>query len=506
MTTGVLRHADARDSRTLAGVLVATVVATLALGISAPTLALAGTLVVVGWIVLWRLGWTTLTWWMVWLTPFQAAFVIDIGITLRLSFLAGLAAVAMAAASRRLVWFKWHRASRWMAAFLAVVLLATVVMTPLAPVHSLAAQSGWRGLPVMRPLIQCLQLLAMVGIMTVVAYQARDPLRAHQLFRAMWVSGLLVSVYGAYMFIAPVIGIPAIDINNAMNTNFSRGGVQQGTSIGSVVLPRVRSTFVEPLNFANYLLAVFGGLWVLLQLAARKGRYRLALAFVAFLFLVAVNSRGAIFGVLVASVAMVPFAANPLRVIRTLFRTGIVVAVFAVLVLAVMPWIIPGLETATFQDFLVGRMVAAASSDSRLWFDVRTAGEVIARYPVFGVGFGNIPFHLAALGTGSTSGVVDAGSIYTRLAAETGIVGLLLFLAFFGSVLRSLIRTGRSAQSSVVTRTMSRALYFVLVADAIQRVSHVGIATDVHLWVMYGLAIGLAYRPAPDGPTPERRT
>lgn len=487
------------DLAALAAILTAAVLIVLAFGVTSPTLGLAFALVVVGALVLWRLGLVTLAWWTAWLSPLQAAFVIDVGITIRLAFLAGLALIGLAAVQERLVWPRGQTAARWLGAFLTVTLLATIVMTPFAPTPPLMDLSGWRGVPFMRPMIQCLQLAAMVGIMLVVARLARDASDALAIFRALWLSGLLVSAYGAYMFLAPLFGIPAIDINNAMNTNFTRGAVEHGLSMGEVSLPRVRSTFVEPLNFANYLLVVLAGLWAASRITTTPRRYQIALLGVLMLFLIAVNSRGAIFGAAVGVVALFVFAKAPGHVVRTVGRVAVFVAVLVALFVVVLPLAVPGISPDWLVDFFTVRLGAALSARGRVWADLQDVGGVVLANPLFGVGFGNLPFYLASLVEGADSGVVDAGSVYTRLAAETGLVGLVCYLGFLASTLLALVRCGRDASRGSVTQTLSKALYFVIVADAVQRVANVGIATDVHLWVILGLALGVCYRmPAPE--------
>lgn len=482
------------DLGALAGLLTLAVVMVLAFGVTSPALGLAFALVVVGALVLVRLGLPTLAWWTAWFTPFQAAFVIDVGITLRLAFLAGVALVGLAVLKGQVGWPRWHPAAKWLGAFLTIVLLSTIVMTPFAPAPSLAELSGWRGVPFMRPMLQCLQLGAMVGIMLVMVRLARDPARAHAIFRAMWLSGLLVSVYGAYMFFAPLAGIPAVDINNAMNTNFSRGAVEQGLSMGGVALPRVRSTFVEPLNFANYLLVVLAGGWAAARLASRRLRYYLAFVGVLLLFLIAVNSRGAMIGAVVAVAGLVVFARAPWHLIKTVIRVGVAGAVLVTVVAALLPLVVPGLSPDWLLQFFLVRFATALSAEGRVWNDLRDVGAVVLAHPLFGVGFGNLPFYLASMAGDGPAGVVDAGSLYTRVAAETGLLGLVSYLGFVAAMLVALIRAGRDAGRGLVTQTLSKALYFVIVADGVQRVANVGIATDVHLWVVFGLAIGVAYR------------
>lgn len=486
------------DQRALAWLLAGAVVTVLVFGVTSPTLGLAFALVVVGALVLARLGLRTLAWWTAWFTPFQAAFVIDVGITLRLAFLAGVALVGLAVLQGQLGWPRRHPAAKWLGAFLAVVLLSTVVMTPFAPAPSLAELSGWRGVPFMRPMLQCLQLAAMVGIMLTVAGVARQTAVARGLLWALVLSGLVVVAYGYYMFVATLAGLPAIDINNAMNTNFTRGDVVQGISMGGVSLPRVRSTFVEPLNFANFLLVVIGGLWAFTRVSRHRTLAWLMLAAVLFLFLVSVNSRGAMFGAGAALVSMAAFAAAPWQLAKAVAQLALALAGVAGLVLFVAPLIVPGMSVDWLLDFFVIRLTAALGPEARVWTDLRDVGAVWQQYPLFGVGFGNLPFYIAQTPQGIGAGVVDAGSLYTRLLAESGVVGLILWAGFVGRLLLALIRAGRDGTGEPVLQTLAMALYFIIVADAVSRFANVGIATDVHLWVVFGLAIGVVYRtPAP---------
>jgi O-antigen ligase len=106
-----------------------------------------------------------------------------------------------------------------------------------------------------------------------------------------------------------------------------------------------------------------------------------------------------------------------------------------------------GLSNASVTEGMAG-VDEEGSAESR-WMLWRIAGEAIRDQPVTGVGLGMMPEvnRRTAQQRGlswSVSGRRDTHSTYLRVAAETGIPGLLLYMGMWGAVVASLRRTRRS--------------------------------------------------------------
>ena len=86
---------------------------------------------------------------------------------------------------------------------------------------------------------------------------------------------------------------------------------------------------------------------------------------------------------------------------------------------------------------------------------------------------------------------MDAGGLYSRLLVEVGLIGTLLYLMFVVAILAGLAMVARRPTVDDDMRRYAGAVFFSIVADGVQRLSFVGIATDAHLWVMFGLGLAL---------------
>jgi len=423
--------------------------------------------------------------------PFQSAFVIDVGVSVRLSYIFGALALAAGFAFgglRRLS----HPALYWLGAF-ALVAVGSIILTPLAPVVSYAQTSGLRGVYGLRPVMQCVQLALMAGCMAITWSFCRDLLRLRLAMALILAGGLFALAYGAYGFVALLTGSKYVEINNAMNSDFGYGYKEQGNSYAGGYIPRPRSTFIEPLNFGNFLILVIG-LSALQWQRARARRHVARFAWAAvlgvaiMLFLVGVNSRGAMYGSVAAAMSLIVFVTRP----RQLFRASRTVLAWMVC-LAILGGVFVQVRykggLPVFASYFASRFSEAVQGGNRVQQDWVQMKPLVERHLLFGVGFGNLPFYWGELEGSMPRGITEAGGLYLRLVAEVGIVGTLLYLGFIAAVLWGLLRAGRRRATLPELRWCAATLFFIIAADAVQRVALVGLATDTHLWVEYGLAI-----------------
>lgn len=430
--------------------------------------------------------------------PLQSAFVVDLGVTMRLSYVFGAAAVLIAALGRQLTISPPFRIWAFLALFLFAI-FASIVLNPVNPNIPPLSESGLRGAPALRPMIQAVQLVFLVGLMVVTASFCRTRERLNSATFFVVIGGIFAVVYAMYAFGVLTARLPFIDINNAMNTDYSYGYKEQGNSYFGGYIPRPRSTFPEPANFANFLL-------LFMPLAAYVGRLaetrRRRLSWMAFnfltavLFLLAVNSRGAVFGAVGAALAMVVMIRSRREFVSAITVVTLwAVATTVIIIIAVQLMYVGGLSA--FGEYFQRRF-GSIGGPNRVVHDWRYVAMVFEDNPIYGVGFGNLTFYLGQLEGITLKGVADAGGLYQRLLAETGIIGTGLYMCFVSTIAWQLVRVAR--QSPIVEHVwLARMLFFWLVADAIQRISTVGLATDAHLWVGFGLCvslIGLAWRPS----------
>lgn len=195
------------------------------------------------------------------------------------------------------------------------------------------------------------------------------------------------------------------------------------------------------------LLSIAAGLVV----RERERRWRIAAggtaAFLAFIILIT-QSRGALIGLGVFALAMLWLAPRRQRV-----RAAAALGVVAAAVIAFSPsgvWDrMSGLLNVTSGD--LSRVDAEGSATQRfeIW---RVARTIIREHPVAGVGVGAYNAEHARVAprpefNPTARGPRDTHSTYLNVAAETGIPGLVLFLAIVATTLRYTNRVRRRAAS-----------------------------------------------------------
>lgn len=427
--------------------------------------------------------------------PFQAAFVIERGLTVRSSHILGALAVVFGLYLHRLRRVPGSIPLVFLRAFLLWTVLSIVMtmnLPSVAPAEALRT-SGIRA-SALRPVIQCLQLAGMVAIMCATMAFCQRWSGFVSAAKFICLGSTLVVLYGLYGFLAPALGIPYIDINNAQNSNYTFGARNVSVTFQGVNIPRPRSTFVEPLNFANFLLLGIPLSVASMLTAARRSRRAILGGLVAvatFVFLTTV-SRGATVAVLATTGVMILCVRS--RKAGLAFAGGILAAAAFVLVIAfvVVPLLHPRMTAATIVEFAWYQVESTQRLQGRGGTEVFFSYlPLIVRYPWLGVGFGNIQFYGQVLEGIDLIGVGGEIGLYWRLLVEIGIPGTLMYLLCLGSVLWGLLELARARETGRERRIYAAALFFALVADAVQRITLVGIANDTHLWVMLGMAVML---------------
>ncbi|MGO9765277.1 MAG: O-antigen ligase family protein [Myxococcaceae bacterium] len=121
----------------------------------------------------------------------------------------------------------------------------------------------------------------------------------------------------------------------------------------------------------------------------------------------------------------------------------------------------------------------------------RAAGwDLVKRHPVLGVGFGN--YHAAALARAEVTGLPpqlarDAHTLWLTAWAETGAVGLLLWLAWQGLLARALWQRARSGAWPAAGALLSWAAF-----QALALVHYLPFHSSVHLTFALVWGVGLA--------------
>jgi len=157
------------------------------------------------------------------------------------------------------------------------------------------------------------------------------------------------------------------------------------------------------------------------------------------LTIVLTQSRGAFIGL--AAVAIPSVVALARRRPRVALGLTALVGLALYVAPAALWQRLSGLGKATSVE-TIGEMDPEGSAQQRLAV-LQTAIRIIEDRPVLGVGLG--AYHQANRDYSPALGSLDAHNAYVKVAAETGLPGLLLFLALLATVVRSVLLARRRA-------------------------------------------------------------
>ncbi len=241
-----------------------------------------------------------------------------------------------------------------------------------------------------------------------------------------------------------------------------------------------RGTYSDPNLYALTVLTGVPIMWWLMSSGNLLTRFSASLlSLVMFWVLLRTGSRGA-FVSLGVILALVVFYASPMR--KILLVAGLMIGVFAAS-LTLSTYAKKRLFTMFDSSVSEEEMVTmneqervavqgdVGSSESR-WQLLVDSLEITARHPIFGVGPGNFgnerwQMHLARIGRNIAAQTTH--NTYTQFSSETGLLGLVIFLAQILDAFRNLkmIRKWNSQDGyrpSAILMSAAHYLRFVLVA------------------------------------------
>lgn len=408
-------------------------------------------------------------------SPLVSIGSIDVGFHLLPSYLfvaAGLAGAARRGELRQIERRPWD----WL--LLAFLLVATVVSLAnigAVPRTTVVGATGANG-PRLRSLAQLTAIMAMGALYLVIRANLTSRERLHALIRALLVATAFVALYGLYQVIGRQIGAPYTFVNSRRTL----GGLPPA---GEYLRPS--STLTEASPLAQFMLtSLFLGVAWLRSPGSRP----------AWIPARAVAILAALTGAVVA--ATLSFAAwvsaslwGPLVIVmagrtgRRRIAIGLAVAVVVVIVV-VLPF------ARTGGGNLSGAIASQRYVRAGYWI---TGAHVAVDHP-FGVGVGNFPFYYPLYAPLSDRyeyqvAVADAHNVFLDAAAETGVVGFLLWTGFFVALivagLRAAIRAGASRAAGGLPN-MALALSASLAAGATMHLTY-SYAYYPFEWVLAGM-------------------
>ena len=252
-----------------------------------------------------------------------------------------------------------------------------------------------------------------------------------------------VSMFGLWQFFADQYGLGPSFLRDAY-TKINFG------------FPRIQSTFLEPLYFANFLfIGIYSSIY--LYIVKKKNLYLVALLVMAVAFFLAL-SRGAFFALALSSVVALILVISRFRLILKEYLSALaVIAISFVLAIMTIFFVSEAQGLKNYLSHAVsgeilstnlsygeilrgspdGEIVTNPEVLTSRAYTTKTALASAIKHP-FGIGVGNfgvLPEFRSLLAGGSYQTV---NNLYLEILVESGIIGLALFIFFLFLIVRKI--------------------------------------------------------------------
>lgn len=400
------------------------------------------------------------------------------GITIRISLVIGLLLIGGAGATRRLRPTDfWSKPWRW-----AWIYLFVVFLSALAGLHPA------RGL----------EVVGFTGFVILLAMVVAKLINPEDLPQAKgWLLGgaVVVGLFAVYQFVGDLAGLPV-----------KLTGLRPDYTKAIFGFPRVQSTLLEPLYFANYLLLPLA-VGSALVAAGGAGFWLLVLLFTCSLLTV---SRGGQVADMVLIVLLIIDGFGGGRRKGT-SKVVLAAASGALITVLAITWLVPfvasfkihhGAEVTREVQASQNYQKQAVNYDVGNSNDDRTrtrnlAWQVFKAHPVLGVGPGSFGFYANQAYPNNYSTRQTVNNLPLEVLAETGILGILPLVAFGVSLLviggKALMRLS----SNSTHRAWVLGLLVFVVGTAVQYQTFSTLYI-IPIWTAIGLLVGLSA--VKDGP------
>lgn len=408
--------------------------------------------------------------------PFERIGAVDIaGITVRASHIAGLGLLAAASAAviqRTTRMQQWvaggmlRRVERWGLAFLTSGLVSVL----------LSANIG-------RTLRVWMYIAFMMSVTFVIARFEWSEARIAAVVRVIWWVALAVALFGLAQFAGDMIGLPQ-----------SVTGLRDIYTKEVFGFPRIQSTALEPLYFANFLLlplGVFGSLLLARQFSIISQPRLWGIVALVGLNIVLTLSRGGYLAVIAVVATLLilhrttPTVAKTIRMAVPIVGAIILISIGALVVF----------ETSSFAPTLVSNFVDQATNATEgagvteRTATIRQAVTLFAERPLFGVGPGGFGPAVAVTDQPPVNGFVIVNNETLELLVEHGILGFVLLLGMVVTLIRVAVRAPRTRRMETAVRL---GLIAVVIGIAVQYQTFSTLYI-MHVWAVIGMMYGVSH-------------
>jgi len=330
--------------------------------------------------------------------------------------------------------------------------------------------------------------------------------------------GLIISAYLCFMILIPFVIVSVVDTRNKIDKSikiillsaffFSLFGLFQfaGDMIGipnSITglsdryvkevlgFPRIQSTFIEPLYFANYLIIplMLSAFFIIKKGNTRKNTALFVGILLFFLLTIALTvSKGALLSLAILLVGILLFQ------VRSVFsRENIPYLCFTMIFVIVATWgVASTLQSQPDFDKLYNKAygIITGGSISEREGAYSVAVEAFQSNPILGIGIGGFgPYFAGYPVIAPDYGWAIANNEYLEVLSETGILGLTVFLLFILSILYYSYRAFKLS-NDIYLKNILLALNFALVGVMIQYMTFSTLYI-MHIWFLIGLILAI---------------
>lgn len=407
--------------------------------------------------------------WLLLLLPFERIPSVKLaGVTLRLSMVAGLALIATVAWQRRgqlKAWLKYWPV-RWLGGYVFVLLLA-----------SLASLHPGRSF----------EILSFDLYVFLIALTVADTLKLQDLGRyKKWllIGAGITLVIGAWQFFGDLLGL-----------SIRLTGLRPAYTKDIFGFPRIQSTALEPLYFANYLILPFSILAALSLTTAVPAL--LLIAFLTESFMTVSRGGDAAILVIVAIVSGYGLWRRWWQPAARLLAALLVGAGLAVLLITALVPFIGQLQKAGQRQVQAGQNYQKQVTNYEVGDNMsdraktRMLGlQLFKAHPILGAGPGGFGYyaHEQAPGYGTSQTV---NNLPIEVLAETGLLGFVTLVGFALSLFWLALKAFWKAPDRSVEKAWILGLLAFLVATAGQYQTFSTLYIT-HIWVAIGLLLGLS--------------
>ena len=290
-------------------------------------------------------------------------------------------------------------------------------------------------------------------------------------------SAFIFSLFGFFQFLGDMVGVsPAITGLAVRYTKEVLG------------FPRIQSTFIEPLYFANYLLMplLLSFFFLLKRIDPKRNIFFLILFLVSLIVLILTVSKGALISLGIIALAVAVFQ------IRSVFsQKNLPYLLFILLFVTLIGW---GAYSSLSSQADIGKyytkaydiITGASITERQEAYDV--AFEAFNKSPIIGIGIGGFgPYFSGYPLSAPDSGWPITNNEYLEVLSETGIVGLFFFLLFVCSVFYYSVQAYKNTED-VFLKTVLFALNLAFLGVLIQYMTFSTLYI-MHIWVLIGLIL-----------------